>query len=125
MADRGSFHLGFAIDPTTGKAGADRVVVGSADLTTHGVVVGMTGSGKTGLAVVMLEEALLAVIPTLVLDPKGDMTNLALVFPDLDPASFRPWVSEAEASAAGVSVDEYAARQATIWREGLASSGIG
>jgi len=125
MADRGSFHLGNAIDAATGKAGADRVVVGSSDLTTHGVVVGMTGSGKTGLAVVLIEEALLAGIPVLVLDPKGDMANLALVFPDLQPASFRPWVSDADANAAGVSVDEYAARQATIWREGLESSGLG
>src|SRR6187551_2567694 len=125
MADRGSFHLGRAIDPQTGEAGSDEVVVGSSDLTTHGVIVGMTGSGKTGLAIVLIEEALRAGIPAFVLDPKGDMTNLALVFPDLAPASFRPWVSEAEAQAAGVSVDEYAARQATIWREGLAASGIG
>jgi len=124
MADRGSFHLGNVVDPGTGKPGADRVVVGSSDLTTHGVVVGMTGSGKTGLAVVLIEEALLAGIPVLILDPKGDMANLALVFPDLEPASFRPWVSEAEASAAGVSVEDYAAKQATIWREGLESSGI-
>ena len=75
MADRGSFHLGYAIDPATGKAGADEVVVGSSDLTTHGVIVGMTGSGKTGLAIVLLEEALLAGIPALVLDPKGDMSE--------------------------------------------------
>jgi hypothetical protein len=125
MADRGSFHLGRAIDPKTGEPGADEVVIGSSDLTTHGVIVGMTGSGKTGLAVVLIEEALRAGIPAFVLDPKGDMTNLALVFPDLQPASFRPWVSEAEAQAAGVSVDEYAARQATMWREGLEASGIG
>ncbi|HET6601562.1 MAG TPA: helicase HerA-like domain-containing protein, partial [Gaiella sp.] len=125
MADRGSFHIGYAIDPATGKAGADEVVIGSSDLTTHGVVTGMTGSGKTGLGVVLLEEARLAGIPTLVLDPKGDMTNLALVFPDLEPASFRPWVSEADAQAAGVSVEEFAAKQATIWREGLAANGIG
>jgi uncharacterized protein DUF87 len=125
MADRGSFHLGNAIDPATGKPGSDQVVVGSSDLTTHGVVVGMTGSGKTGLAVVLIEEALLAGIPVLVLDPKGDMANLALVFPDLQPASFRPWVTEADANAAGMSVDDYAAKQATIWREGLESSGIG
>ena len=124
MADRGSFHLGFALDPTTGKPGATGVVVGSSELTTHGVVVGMTGSGKTGLAVCLIEEALLAGIPTLILDPKGDMGNLALVFPDLAPASFRPWVSEAEAAAAGVSLDEYAERQATIWREGLETAGI-
>ena len=125
MSDRGSFHIGFEIDPATGKPGAEEVVVGSSDLTTHGVVVGMTGSGKTGLAVVLLEEALLSGIPTLVLDPKGDMTNLALVFPDLAPASFRPWVSEAEAQAAGLSADAYAEKQATVWREGLASSGVG
>src|SRR5688572_29250032 len=125
MADRGSFHLGNVVDPGTGKPGADKVVVGSSDLTTHGVVVGMTGSGKTGLAVVLIEEALLAGIPVLILDPKGDMANLALVFPDLAPASFRPWVSEAEASAAGMPVEEYAVKQATIWREGLESSGIG
>ncbi len=125
MADRGSFHLGRVIDPKTGEPGADEVVVGSSDLTTHGVIVGMTGSGKTGLAVVLIEEALRAGIPAFVLDPKGDMTNLALVFPDLEPASFRPWMSEAEAQAAGVSVDEYAARQATMWREGLEASGIG
>ena len=125
MADRGTFHIGYAIDPATGKPGADEVVVGSSDLTTHAVVTGMTGSGKTGLAVVLLEEARLAGIPTLVLDPKGDMTNLALVFPDLEPASFRPWVSEADAQAAGLSADDYAAKQATVWREGLAANGIG
>jgi hypothetical protein len=125
MPDRGSFHIGYAIDPKTGQAGTDEVVVGSSDLTTHGVVTGMTGSGKTGLGVVLLEEARLAGIPTLVLDPKGDMTNLALVFPDLQPASFRPWVSEADAHTAGVSLDEYAARQATVWRDGLAANGIG
>ena len=60
MADRGSFHLGRVIDPKTGEPGTDEVVLGSSDLTTHGVVVGMTGSGKTGLAVVLIEEALRA-----------------------------------------------------------------
>ena len=72
MADRGSFHLGRLLDPATGEPGAEDLVVGSSDLTTHGVVVGMTGSGKTGLAVVLIEEALLAGIPVLVLDPKSD-----------------------------------------------------
>ena len=125
MADRGTFRLGPALDPDTGKPTGEQVTLGSSDLTTHGVVVGMTGSGKTGLAVVLLEEALLAGIPALVVDPKGDMGNLALVFPDLAPASFRPWVSEAEAQAAGLSPDAYAERQAAAWRDGLAASGIG
>src|SRR3954468_974812 len=78
MADRGSFHLGKVIDLATGKPGADDLVVGSSDLTTHGVIVGMTGSGKTGLAIVLLEEALNAGIPALILDPKGDMGKLAV-----------------------------------------------
>ncbi len=125
MADRGSFYLGTAIDLRTGETGAERVTIGSSDLTTHGVVVGMTGSGKTGLAVCLLEETLLAGIPALVLDPKGDMGNLALVFPDLAPASFRPWVNETEAAAEGVSADEYAAKTATVWREGLQRAGLG
>ncbi len=85
----------------------------------------MTGSGKTGLAVVLLEEALSAGIPALVLDPKGDMGNLALVFPDLAPASFRPWVNEAEAQAAGLDVDAYAEKVAADWKAGLESAGIG
>jgi DNA helicase HerA-like ATPase len=85
-----NLHLGFRLDPKTGKPGADRLVVESGDLTTHGVILGMTGSGKTGLGVVLIEEALLAGIPCLVLDPKGDMGNLLLTFPDLDAASFRP-----------------------------------
>jgi uncharacterized protein DUF87 len=120
-----SLHLGFRLDPKTGKPGPDRLVVDSGDLTTHGVIVGMTGSGKTGLGVVLIEEALLAGIPCLVLDPKGDMGNLLLSFPDLDAASFRPWVNEDDARSEGLSLDEYAQRTATIWREGLDASGIG
>ena len=104
MADRGTFHLGKIIDPATGKPGADDLVIGSSDLTTHGVIVGMTGSGKTGLAVVLLEEALLAGIPALIIDPKGDMGNLALTFPDLAAASFQPWVNASDAQAENVTV---------------------
>ena len=125
MADRGSFHLGKVIDLATGKPGADDLVVGSSELTTHGVIVGMTGSGKTGLAIVLLEEALLAGLPTLILDPKGDMGNLALTFPDLDAASFRPWVNESDAAAENMSVDDFASKTATAWREGLGAQGIG
>ena len=122
MAD---LHLGFVLDQKTGRPGADRVTLESGDLTTHAAIVGMTGSGKTGLAVVLLEEALLAGIPCLVLDPKGDMANLLLTFPDLSAASFRPWVNEDDARSEGLSLDDFAARTATVWKEGLEASGIG
>ena len=120
-----SFQLGSRLDLTTGKPGADTFAIDSADLTTHGVVVGMTGSGKTGLGIVLLEEALLAGIPALVLDPKGDMGNLLLTFPDLAPENFRPWVSEDDARSESLSLDDFAAKTATAWREGLESQGIG
>jgi uncharacterized protein DUF87 len=119
-----NLHLGFRLD-TSGEPGPDRLVVESGDLTTHGAILGMTGSGKTGLGVVLIEEALLAGIPCLVLDPKGDMGNLLLTFPDLDAASFRAWVNEDDARSEGVSLDEYAQRTATMWRKGLEDAGIG
>lgn len=94
------------------------------DFTTHGVIVGMTGSGKTGLGVVLVEEALRAGRPVLAIDPKGDLTNLCLTFPELQPADFRPWIDEAQAAAAGRSPDEFAAGQAERWRTGLADWGL-
>jgi hypothetical protein len=95
------------------------------DLTTHGVIVGMTGSGKTGLGIILLEELLSRGVPALIFDPKGDMGNLALTFPDLSPASFRPWIDEAAAREAGQTVDELATATADRWRTGLAEHGIG
>ena len=114
----GGFRLGR-------RADGEPFVLDPRDLTTHGVIVGMTGSGKTGLAIVLLEEALSAGVPALVLDPKGDMGNLLLAFPDLAPESFRPWVNESDARAAGLSIDEFAAKTAADWKEGLEGSGIG
>jgi len=97
----------------------------ASNLTTHGVIVGMTGSGKTGLGMIMLEEALMQGIPTLIIDPKGDMGNLLLTFPDLAPADFEPWINPTEAQRDGVSVAEKAASTAAMWKSGLERSGIG
>src|SRR5688572_19442720 len=103
--ERGQLYLGTLLD-STGERSEAALTYDATDLTTHGVIVGMTGSGKTGLGVVAIEEALLSGIPVLVLDPKGDMTNLKLTFPELAPAHFRPWVNEGDATRAGQSADE-------------------
>lgn len=94
------------------------------DLTTHGVIVGMTGSGKTGLGIGLIEEALLNGIPCLVIDPKGDMGNLSLVFPELQGPDFEPWIDPAEASKANKTVAELAAETAAMWKGGLEGDGI-
>jgi hypothetical protein len=93
----------------------------AADLTTHGVIVGMTGSGKTGLAIDLLEEALLSGVPALIIDPKGDMTNLLLNFPELAPADFRPWIDESAARRQNLTADELASQVAEQWKNGLAA----
>jgi len=92
----------------------------SRDLVTHGVCVGMTGSGKTGLCIDLLEEALLADFPLFILDPKGDVTNLLLLFPDLRSEDFAPWVDPDSARRAGRSPAEEGAAQAALWKQGLA-----
>jgi Helicase HerA, central domain len=122
MAD---LTLGALVDPATHQRTENLVKLASGDFTTHGVIVGMTGSGKTGLGVVLIEECLSAGVPALLIDPKGDLTNLCLTFPGLSPAEFRPWVNDGDAAKAGVSVDEFAAQQAKTWTDGLAGWGIG
>ena len=117
----GVFYLGRPYDLEAKKPGEGLLLYDSKDLVTHGVCVGMTGSGKTGLCISLLEEAALDNIPAIIVDPKGDLTNMLLTFPQLRPEDFRPWINEDDARKKGVSPDEYAAQQAELWRNGLAS----
>jgi hypothetical protein len=119
----GTFYLGRPYDLEKKKAGEGLLLYDSKDLVTHAVCVGMTGSGKTGLCLSMLEEAALDGIPAILIDPKGDLPNLLLTFPDLRPDDFLPWVSEEEARKKGMSPDAFAAEQAGLWKKGLAEWG--
>ncbi len=118
----GVFYLG----RTTGapkKEAESLVLYDSRDLVTHAVCIGMTGSGKTGLCISLIEEAALDGIPAIVIDPKGDLGNLLLTFPDLAAGDFRPWVNEEDAARKGISADDLARQQAELWKSGLASWG--
>ena len=119
----GVFYLGKPVDLATKQESDTPLLYESKDLVTHAVCVGMTGSGKTGLCIGLLEEAAIDAIPAIAIDPKGDIANLLLTFPELRAEDFRPWVSEAEAGVKGVSVDEFAAQQADLWKRGIASFG--
>ncbi len=119
----GQFYLGRGYDPVAKKVDDDLILYDSKDLVTHGVVLGMTGSGKTGLCLALLEEAAMDNIPAIIIDPKGDISNLLLMFPDLDAKSFRPWINEDDAAKKGISPDEHAAKTAEMWKAGLADWG--
>lgn len=119
----GVFYLGKQYDLEQGKLQDEVVLYKSKDLTTHAVIIGMTGSGKTGLGISILEEAAIDQIPVIAIDPKGDLGNMALTFPELRTEDFRPWVNPQEASNKDMTVDEYAAVQATSWQKGLADWG--
>ncbi len=119
----GVFYLGKPLDAATKKQEETPLLYQSKDLVTHAVCVGMTGSGKTGLCIGLLEEAAIDAIPAIAIDPKGDIANLLLTFPELRAEDFKPWVSESEAATKGMSVDEFAAQQAELWRSGLAEFG--
>ena len=119
----GSFYLGREVDPADPEATGPLLTYDARDLTTHAVAVGMTGSGKTGLCLSLLEEAAIDGVPAIAIDPKGDLGNLLLTFPDLAPADFRPWIDEAKAARKGVTPDELAASEAAKWKKGLESWG--
>ena len=119
----GAFYLGKRYDMEAEKLTEDLVLYDSKDLTTHAVIIGMTGSGKTGLGIGILEEAALDHIPVIALDPKGDMGNLLLTFPQLKAESFRPWINTRTASDKGQTPDEFAAEQAALWKKGLGQWG--
>lgn len=121
----GKFYLGKLYDLSQKKLLDDPVLYDPADLTTHAVVTGMTGSGKTGLCIGLLEEAALEGIPAITIDPKGDLTNLLLHFPNLLPADFQPWVDPESARREGKSVEDFAAETADSWKKGLEGWGLG
>jgi hypothetical protein len=124
METNDKFYLGRIFDPKLGKTSVDTLLYEPADLTTHAIVVGMTGSGKTGLCIGMLEEAALNNIPALLIDPKGDITNLLLHFPDLLPQDFQPWINPDEARRNNQTVAQAAEATAATWKKGLADWGI-
>lgn len=117
----GSFYLGKEYDPKTREVMDDLLLYDSRDLVTHGVVLGMTGSGKTGLCLGLLEEAMMDHLPALIIDPKGDISNLLLTFPEFQGEDFRPWINEDEARKKGVGPDEFAEKTARKWKEEIES----
>jgi len=119
----GLFYLGREYDVAEGKVLDTPILYDSRDLVTHAVCVGMTGSGKTGLCVSLIEEAAIDGVPVIAIDPKGDLGNLLLTFPSLAASDFRPWIDEDEARRAGLSPDAFAAQQAKAWESGLAQWG--
>src|SRR5947209_6765489 len=119
------FYLGRKYDLAAGKVvpGPEGILEYDArNLTTHGVIVGMTGSGKTGLSIALLEEAAIDAIPAVIIDPKGDLTNLLLQFPDLDPRQFAQWLNPEDARQKQMTVEQYAKELSERWKKGLADS---
>jgi DNA helicase HerA-like ATPase len=121
----GSFFIGAEHDPQSGQRDSAAFGFNARDLTTHAICVGMTGSGKTGLCVTLLEEAAIDGVPALIIDPKGEMADLLLQFPELRATDFEPWINPDDARRHGQTLPEYAKLTAESWRDGLADWGIG
>lgn len=119
----GVFFIGREYDLESKKSKDNLILYDSKDLVTHGICVGMTGSGKTGLCIAILEEAAIDGIPAIIIDPKGDMANLLLTFPELKPEDFAAWINEDDARRKGLSPQDYAINQSELWKKGLASWG--
>ena len=117
----GVFYMGRPYDLATKQAKPGWLLYDSKDLVTHAVCVGMTGSGKTGLCLALLEEAAIDNIPAIIIDPKGDLGNLMLTFPSLKGEDFQSWINEDDARKKGLSPSDYAKAQAELWTKGLAS----
>ena len=115
----GAFFLERPYDLAAGAPRPGLTLYDSKDLVTHAVCIGMTGSGKTGLCLALIEEAASDGVPAILIDPKGDLGNLRLTFPNLAPGDFRPWIGEEEARRHGVSPDDHAAKEEEKWRSGL------
>src|SRR4051794_24813280 len=119
----GAFYLGHGYDLTARKATDELLLYDAKDLTTHALCVGMTGSGKTGLCLALLEEAGIDKIPAIIIDPKGDLSNLLLTFPQLRTEDFEPWIDPDEANRQGMTAQQLAAKTAEQWKKRSADWG--
>ena len=125
MANRKDFYIGRKFDPSTKSLTSEAIQYDPSDLTTHMFVTGMTGSGKTGLCISIMEEAALQKIPAIIIDPKGDLTNLLFTFPQFLPSDFEPWIDPEAAKREGKSTAMMAEETAANWKKGLTDWGIG
>lgn len=115
----GMFYLGKQYDEKTGILKDENLLYNSKNFTTHAICLGMTGSGKTGLGITIIEEAALDSIPSVIIDPKGDIGNILLTFPNLSAEEFKPWIDQGEAERKGESLEDYAKTVAETWKNGL------
>ena len=114
----GLFYIGQDVDKKTLDSTEALTLLKNKHFTTHAAIIGMTGSGKTGLGIGLIEEAAIDNIPAIIIDPKGDMGNLCLTAPDFSAQSFQPWVED-EAHSKEQDVNIYAKKIATMWKRGI------